>query len=167
MNEVRYLRTYLRERKCSSKINDKISTQVSHSNLRLIHNKLAPPKNTRAGGHVSRTELHGYMQGGEDVDAQSPSGDTSGESVIHVHANLAADSREEKVERIEEESKEMSGEEDVIPFVDEIASRYQNLVPPWLFTVVDEEGCFGDDFGFIGFVEIISLFHLPWQTWES
>lgn len=87
----------LREGKSSGKINNELSSQVSHSNLSRVHNKISSSKNTGTRGDEGCPELDNNMHEKEHVSNRANQGDPDAEAIVDGHAGVAADNWEEEI----------------------------------------------------------------------
>lgn len=75
------------------------------------------------------------MKQGEEIDDGAKESDDDAKASVETHTSRAADDDEVKVKRIDEESDQASDEENAIPSNNEIGIGFQNLIPPWNFSV--------------------------------
>ena len=107
--------TDLRQRQCSSKINEKILLEVAHSNGRRVHNEITTAKNSRIRGDKSGAKLHGNVKQREEIDNGAEESDDDTKASVETHTTRAADDDKVKVKRVDEESKQTGNEKNEIP----------------------------------------------------
>lgn len=111
------MNVYLGEGECRGEINDEIALDIANGDEVGI----TPAEDGGVGSHVGGAEFDEDVEGGEEVDDAALDHKDSGEVVLHGEA-VAARHEAEKVEeeRVHEERDEADGEEDAVPFVDDL-----------------------------------------------
>ncbi|KAJ6290214.1 hypothetical protein OIU78_026015 [Salix suchowensis] len=123
----------LRERKGSSKINNKVRFQVAYGNGSWVHNKLSSAENARAWCDKSCPKLHENVQEKEQVREGASEGNPDAEGNVNFHAGIATDNGKVKIKRVKKHCNHARDEENAVPFANNFTSRVMNLVPPGNF----------------------------------
>ena len=126
----------MRDGKSRSKINDKISFQVTKRTLPGIHNQVSFSKDHGARSNIGSSELHGNLEHRKQIHNGSEGDEGDGCAYIYSHA-VCPQHWEEEEQRIYEQSSESRGQENAVPFVDKLPVGVENLLPPWLMVIVE------------------------------